>query len=71
MFIFNDNGISYFKVMWEKRVGVRSWEFNHKLKTSKNYLLLFIISTHSRNFECLGEYENALSILTTHMFLNR
>ncbi|KAF8401218.1 hypothetical protein HHK36_012147 [Tetracentron sinense] len=38
------DGISFFEVVWEKKVGVGSWVFNHKLKTSKKYpwLMLYL-----------------------------
>lgn len=37
-------GISYFEVIWEKKVGVGSWVFSHKLKTTKLYpwLMLYL-----------------------------
>ncbi|KAG5514072.1 hypothetical protein RHGRI_035470 [Rhododendron griersonianum] len=37
-------GISYFEVIWEKKVGVGSWVFSHKLKTTKKYpwLMLYL-----------------------------
>ncbi|KAM6541365.1 hypothetical protein CsatB_005812 [Cannabis sativa] len=38
------DGISFYEVVWEKKVGVGSWVFNHKLKTSKKYpwLMLYL-----------------------------
>ncbi|KAF8376929.1 hypothetical protein HHK36_030300 [Tetracentron sinense] len=38
------DGISFFEVVWEKKVGVGHWAFNHKLKTSKKYpwLMLYL-----------------------------
>lgn len=35
---------SYFEVVWEKKVGSGSWEFNHKLRTSNKYpwLMLYL-----------------------------
>ncbi|KAH6826595.1 calcium/calcium/calmodulin-dependent Serine/Threonine-kinase [Perilla frutescens var. hirtella] len=40
----NTASTSYFEVVWEKKVGSGSWEFNHRLRTSKNYpwLMLYL-----------------------------
>lgn len=47
-----DGGISYFEVIWEKKVGVGSWEFHHKLKTSRKYpwLMLYLRADATRGF---------------------
>nr|XP_043636653.1 uncharacterized protein LOC122607694 [Erigeron canadensis] len=44
--------VSYFEVTWKKRVGVGSWEFNHKLKTSKSYpwLMLYLRADATKGF---------------------
>ncbi|KAI3732540.1 hypothetical protein L1987_63746 [Smallanthus sonchifolius] len=44
--------VSYFEVTWKKRVGVGSWEFNHKLKTSKLYpwLMLYLRADATKGF---------------------
>ncbi|XP_034691073.1 uncharacterized protein LOC117918485 [Vitis riparia] len=46
------NGISFFEVVWEKTVGVGSWVFNHKLKTSKKYpwLMLYLRADATKGF---------------------
>ncbi|KAA8549019.1 hypothetical protein F0562_000703 [Nyssa sinensis] len=46
------NGISYFEVLWEKKVGVGSWVFSHKLKTSKLYpwLMLYLRADATKGF---------------------
>lgn len=38
------DGISFYEVIWEKKVGVGSWVFSHKLKTSNKYpwLMLYL-----------------------------
>ncbi|KAL6968719.1 hypothetical protein U1Q18_034512 [Sarracenia purpurea var. burkii] len=45
-------GISYFEVSWEKKVGVGSWVFSHKLKTSKLYpwLMLYLRADATKGF---------------------
>ncbi|KAI3506538.1 hypothetical protein L1887_21097 [Cichorium endivia] len=44
--------ISYFEVTWEKRVGAGSWEFKHKLRTSKSYpwLMLYLRADATKGF---------------------
>ncbi|OVA16642.1 hypothetical protein BVC80_1543g76 [Macleaya cordata] len=46
------DGISFFEVVWEKRVGVGSWVFSHKLKTSKKYpwLMLYLRADATKGF---------------------
>ncbi|KAA8518336.1 hypothetical protein F0562_015781 [Nyssa sinensis] len=46
------NGISYFEVIWGKKVGVGSWVFSHKLKTSKLYpwLMLYLRADATKGF---------------------
>ncbi|KAA8517267.1 hypothetical protein F0562_017560 [Nyssa sinensis] len=46
------NGISYFEVIWEKKVGVGSWVFGHKLNTSKLYpwLMLYLRDDATKGF---------------------
>lgn len=46
------DGISFFEVVWEKKVGVGSWVFNHKLKTSKKYpwLMLYLRADATKGF---------------------
>ncbi|XP_023760352.1 uncharacterized protein LOC111908777 [Lactuca sativa] len=46
------NDISYFEVNWEKRVGFGSWEFSHKLRTSKFYpwLMLYLRADATKGF---------------------
>lgn len=38
------DGISFYEVVWQKKLGVGSWVFSHKLKTSKKYpwLMLYL-----------------------------
>ncbi|XP_042521227.1 uncharacterized protein LOC122094694 [Macadamia integrifolia] len=45
-------GISYFQVVWEKKVGTGSWTFRHKLKTSKKYpwLMLYLRADATNGF---------------------
>ncbi|KAF9618055.1 hypothetical protein IFM89_000006 [Coptis chinensis] len=46
------DGISFYEVVWEKKVGVGSWVFNHKLKTSKKYpwLMLYLRADATKGF---------------------
>ncbi|KAL7227016.1 hypothetical protein ACSBR1_021979 [Camellia fascicularis] len=46
------SGISYFEVVWEKKVGVGSWVFSHKLQTSKLYpwLMLYLRADATKGF---------------------
>ncbi|KAL1221465.1 hypothetical protein V5N11_035601 [Cardamine amara subsp. amara] len=46
------DGISYYEVLWEKRVGVGGWEFKHKLKTSSKYpwRMLYLRADATRGF---------------------
>ncbi|KVH94553.1 uncharacterized protein LOC112518317 [Cynara cardunculus var. scolymus] len=49
---FSATSVSYFEVTWEKSVGVGSWEFNHKLKTSHKYpwLMLYLRADATKGF---------------------
>ena len=44
--------ISFFEVVWEKKIGEGSWVFSHKLKTSKKYpwLMLYIRADATHGF---------------------
>lgn len=44
--------LSYFEVVWEKKVGEGSWVFTHKLKTSKFYpwLMLYLRADATKGF---------------------
>ncbi|PWA84988.1 hypothetical protein CTI12_AA154490 [Artemisia annua] len=44
--------ISYYEVTWQKKVGVGSWEFKHRLRTSKNYpwLMLYLRADATKGF---------------------
>ncbi|XP_024018165.1 uncharacterized protein LOC21397039 [Morus notabilis] len=46
------DGISYYEVVWEKKVGVGSWLFRHKLKTSKKYpwLMLYLRADATKGY---------------------
>ena len=46
------DGVSYYEVVWEKKVNVGSWEFKHKLKTSKKYpwLMLYLRADATKGF---------------------
>ncbi|KAK6937208.1 hypothetical protein RJ641_030716 [Dillenia turbinata] len=46
------DGISFYQVVWEKKVGSGSWEFRHKLKTSKKYpwLMLYLRADAARGY---------------------
>lgn len=46
------DGISFFEVVWEKKVGDGSWVFSHKLKTSKKYpwLMLYLRADATKGF---------------------
>ncbi|KAM7495757.1 hypothetical protein LguiA_020171 [Lonicera macranthoides] len=46
------DGISYFEVVWEKKVGIGSWVFSHRLKTSKLYpwLMLYLRADATKGF---------------------
>lgn len=43
---------SYYEVIWEKKVNVGSWDFKHKLKTSKKYpwLMLYLRADATKGF---------------------
>ncbi|KAK3026925.1 hypothetical protein RJ639_040331 [Escallonia herrerae] len=45
-------GISYYEVVWEKKVGNGSWVFSHKLQTSKLYpwLMLYLRADTTKGF---------------------
>lgn len=47
-----NDGISYYEVIWEKKVGSGSWVFSHKLKTSKLYpwLMLYLRADATKGF---------------------
>ncbi|KAJ4727914.1 Serine/threonine protein kinase [Melia azedarach] len=46
------DGISFYQVVWEKKVGVGSWVFRHKLKTSKKYpwLMLYLRADATKGY---------------------
>ncbi|KAL4286737.1 hypothetical protein HN51_054496 [Arachis hypogaea] len=46
------DGLSYYEVIWEKKVSVGSWVFKHKLKTSKKYpwLMLYLRADATKGF---------------------
>ncbi|XP_054781080.1 uncharacterized protein LOC129288494 [Prosopis cineraria] len=46
------DGLSYYEVVWEKKVNVGSWMFKHKLKTSKKYpwLMLYLRADATKGF---------------------
>lgn len=47
-----NGSMSYFEVTWTKQVGVGSWEFYHKLRTSKTYpwLMLYLRADATKGF---------------------
>lgn len=47
-----ESGISYFEVIWEKKVGAGSWAFKHKLSTSNKYpwLMLYLRADATKGF---------------------
>ncbi|KAI5674853.1 hypothetical protein M9H77_05803 [Catharanthus roseus] len=50
---------SYFEVVWEKKIGVGSWVFRHKLRTSKQYpwLMLYLRADATKGFSGGYHYE--------------
>lgn len=44
--------ISFYEVIWEKKIGAGSWVFKHKLKTSKKYpwLMLYLRADATKGF---------------------
>ncbi|TKY52408.1 hypothetical protein E2542_SST23930 [Spatholobus suberectus] len=46
------DGVSYYEVVWEKKVNVGSWVLKHKLKTSKKYpwLMLYLRADATKGF---------------------
>ena len=46
------DGVSYYEVVWEKKVNVGSWMFKHKLRTSKKYpwLMLYLRADATKGF---------------------
>lgn len=56
---YGGDDISYYEVIWEKKVGVGSWVFKHKLKTSKKYpwLMLYLRADATRGFSGGYHYE--------------
>lgn len=46
------DGVSYYEVIWEKKVSVGSWMFKHKLKTSKKYpwLMLYLRADATKGY---------------------
>ncbi|GAV64084.1 hypothetical protein CFOL_v3_07602 [Cephalotus follicularis] len=53
------DGVSFYEVVWEKKVGSGSWVFNHTLKTSKKYpwLMLYLRADATNGFS--GGYHYA------------
>lgn len=54
-----DNNVSFYEVVWEKKLGSGSWVFNHKLKTSKKYpwLMLYLRADATKGFSGGYHYE--------------
>ncbi|XP_047329996.1 uncharacterized protein LOC124933608 [Impatiens glandulifera] len=50
--IVKNNDTSYFEVVWKKKIGIGSWVFYHKLKTSKKYpwLMLYLRADATKGF---------------------
>lgn len=46
------NGISFYRVIWEKKVGEGKWMFSHKLQTSKKYpwLMLYLRADATKGY---------------------
>ncbi|KAA8542991.1 hypothetical protein F0562_021514 [Nyssa sinensis] len=59
-------GMSYFEVVWEKKVGMGSWVFSHKLKTSKLYpwLMMYLRADATKAFSG-GYHYDTRGMLTT------
>ena len=53
------DGLSYYEVIWEKKVNVGSWIFKHKLKTSNKYpwLMLYLRADATKGFSGGYHYE--------------
>lgn len=66
----NEQGGSYFEVVWEKKAGSGSWVFNHKLKTSKKYpwLMLYLRADATKGFSG-GYHYDTRGMLKTVSFL--
>lgn len=66
------NGISYYEVVWEKKVGAGSWVFRHKLKTSKKYpwLMLYLRADAVKGFSGGYHYDTRgmLKVVSTNNF---
>lgn len=64
-------GSSYFEVVWEKKVGVGSWAFSHKLTTSKKYpwLMLYLRADATKGFSG-GYHYDTRGMLKTVSFRN-
>ncbi|XVE73531.1 hypothetical protein DITRI_Ditri11bG0125900 [Diplodiscus trichospermus] len=53
------DNISFYEVVWEKKLGSGSWVFKHKLKTSKKYpwLMLYLRADATKGFSGGYHYE--------------
>ncbi|CAH8320692.1 unnamed protein product [Eruca vesicaria subsp. sativa] len=60
------DGVSYYEVVWEKRVGVGGWVFKHKVKTSSKYpwLMLYLRADATKGFSG-GYHYDTRGMLTT------
>ncbi|WCJ22619.1 hypothetical protein M5689_004700 [Euphorbia peplus] len=60
------DGISYYEVVWEKKLGEGSWIFSHKLKTSKKYpwLMLYLRADAVKGFSGGYHYDTRGMIKT-------
>lgn len=58
--------ISFYEVVWEKKIGAGSWVFHHKLKTSKKYpwLMLYLRADAAKGFSG-GYHYNTRGMLKT------
>ena len=63
------DGISFYEVVWKKKVGAGSWVFNHKLKTSKKYpwLMLYLRADATKGFSGGYHYSTRGMLKTVSM----
>lgn len=64
------DGISFYQVVWEKKVGVGSWVFRHKLKTSKKYpwLMLYLRADATKGYSGGYHYDTRGMLQTVRIF---
>lgn len=67
------DGVSFYEVVWEKKVGIGSWVFRHKLKTSNKYpwLMLYLRADATQGYSGGYHYDTRGMLKTVSQKKNK